>query len=562
MRIFAGDWVRGMMSKLGMGEGEAIENAFVSRRITAAQKKVEERNFEIRKNLLEYDEVMDQQRKRVYSYRQQILDGVSCRDMVLEQIHQQIEHYVSMYTDPMFGAEAYTKFVGKKLSCELEARDFRNLDPGTAAAYAIDAGERAAENQIVDKVEENLPVDESQEDWNWNALSKWLNTRYGTNYSVNDLKRIPREEIDEKLIERVFKQISETDLSEGDALLHADHGLQMLAGWMKNKFGIEVAIEDLRSREAPDIQHELITAAEEGYQQKECEFPVIAALTRFGRVSQDRFELDQEGLLAWARSRFDREIPEEELQVKTLADVRTKLVEISREHYQRGIEAHEKGVQHVNEFFGSAESDTAAKYVAGNNGALDSLSQWFDDSLAHKVSPENVGELDQANMLRQVRQAVDDRYNREIRRMERQVLLNIVDGSWKDHLLAMDHLRSAISLKSYAQMDPKVEYKREGMRMYGDMWFSIGEKMTDLIFRMEALDEGFIASTWQETSAEHEAPPAVASEQQMEDLKAADQAGAPERKPEPIRNMDQKVGRNDPCPCGSGKKYKACCGRR
>ncbi|HBE68198.1 MAG TPA: preprotein translocase subunit SecA [Planctomycetaceae bacterium] len=561
MRIFAGDWVRGMMSKLGMGEGEAIENAFVSRRITAAQKKVEERNFEIRKNLLEYDEVMDQQRKRVYSYRQQILDGVSCREMVLEQIHQQIEHYVSMYTDPMFGAEAYTKFVSKKLSCELEARDFRNLDPGTAAAYAIDAGERSAETQIVDKVEENLPADEDQEDWNWNALSKWLNTRYGTNYSVNDLKRIPREEIDEKLIERVFKQIGETDLSEGDALLHADYGLQMLAGWMKNKFGIEVAIEDLRSREAPDIQHELITAAEEGYQQKECEFPVIAALTRFGRVSQDRFELDQEGLLAWARSRFDRDISEDELQVKTLADVRTKLIEISRAHYQRGLEAHEKGVQHVNEFFGSAEADTAAKYIAGNNGALDSLSEWFDNSLSHKVSPENVGELDQSNMLRQVRQAVDDRYNREIRRMERQVLLNIVDGSWKDHLLAMDHLRSAISLKSYAQMDPKVEYKREGMRMYGDMWFSIGEKMTDLIFRMEALDEGFIASTWQETSAEHEAPPAV-SEQQLEDLKAADQAGAPERKPEPIRNIDQKVGRNDPCPCGSGKKYKACCGRR
>ncbi|HAC90424.1 MAG TPA: preprotein translocase subunit SecA, partial [Planctomycetaceae bacterium] len=112
MRIFAGDFVRNMMSRLGMGEGEPIESSFVSRRITAAQNVVEERNFEIRKNLLEYDEVMDQQRKRVYSYRQEILDGIGCRHMVLQQIQQQIEHYVRMYTDPLFGAESYTKWAG------------------------------------------------------------------------------------------------------------------------------------------------------------------------------------------------------------------------------------------------------------------------------------------------------------------------------------------------------------------------------------------------------------------------------------------------------------------
>src|SRR5262249_23644544 len=69
MRIFAGEWVSNMLSRMGMEEGEAIENRYVSRRIEAAQKKVEERNFDIRKNLLEYDEVMDHQRKRIYSYR-------------------------------------------------------------------------------------------------------------------------------------------------------------------------------------------------------------------------------------------------------------------------------------------------------------------------------------------------------------------------------------------------------------------------------------------------------------------------------------------------------------
>ena len=75
MRKFAGEWVSAVLTRLGMQEGEAIESKMVSRRIEGAQKKVEERNFDIRKNLLEYDEVMDEQRKRVYSFRQSLLDG-------------------------------------------------------------------------------------------------------------------------------------------------------------------------------------------------------------------------------------------------------------------------------------------------------------------------------------------------------------------------------------------------------------------------------------------------------------------------------------------------------
>src|SRR5262249_55284605 len=74
MRKFAGEWVSAVLTRLGMQEGEAIESRMVSRRIEGAQKKVEERNFDIRKNLLEYDEVMDEQRKRVYSFRQSLLE--------------------------------------------------------------------------------------------------------------------------------------------------------------------------------------------------------------------------------------------------------------------------------------------------------------------------------------------------------------------------------------------------------------------------------------------------------------------------------------------------------
>ena len=124
--------------------------------------------------------------------------------------------------------------------------------------------------------------------------------------------------------------------------------------------------------------------------------------------------------------------------------------------------------------------------------------------------------------------------------MERALLLSLVDTAWKDHLLAMDHLRSSVGLKGWAQMDPKVEYKREGMRMFEQMWVSIAERTTDLIFRMEQLDEGFVGSTWVETSARHDEAQStseIANQQQ-----AAIDASQGDLRVDPIRNRGNTRG--------------------
>jgi preprotein translocase subunit SecA len=138
--------------------------------------------------------------------------------------------------------------------------------------------------------------------------------------------------------------------------------------------------------------------------------------------------------------------------------------------------------------------------------------------------------------------------------------LQILDTAWKDHLLAMDHLRSSVGLRGYAQVDPKVEYKREGMRTFELMWSNVGERVTDLIYRMEHLDESSAANTFADQQAIHdEAPGAsdIADQQQ-----AAIDGTQADRKIEPIRNRQEKIGRNDPCSCGSGKKFKNCCMRK
>jgi preprotein translocase subunit SecA len=129
--------------------------------------------------------------------------------------------------------------------------------------------------------------------------------------------------------------------------------------------------------------------------------------------------------------------------------------------------------------------------------------------------------------------------------------LNLLDGAWKGHLLTMDHLRSGIGLWGYAQEDPKTKYKQEGMREFKAMWEAMEDKVTDTIFRIEET-QAFQESLWVIREARHDAAPRMAAQQGITNA-------ASDKKPEPIRNRGQRVGRNDPCPCGSGKKYKNCC---
>ena len=125
-----------------MEEGEAIESRMVTRRIEGAQKKVEERNFDIRKNLLEYDEVMDEQRKRVYGYRQSILNGADCRSLIFDMIDREIGRFVGQFLSKDYGAESFAEWAGKELGVELDAREFRGTDFRTAETCAIDRAER------------------------------------------------------------------------------------------------------------------------------------------------------------------------------------------------------------------------------------------------------------------------------------------------------------------------------------------------------------------------------------------------------------------------------------
>ena len=126
-----------------------------------------------------------------------------------------------------------------------------------------------------------------------------------------------------------------------------------------------------------------------------------------------------------------------------------------------------------------------------------------------------------------------------MREIERIVTLRVVDEYWMDHLDAMSDLRQGIVLRSYGQMDPVIEYKREGFEMF--------EAMIDAI-REEIVRRIFLAQVKPQTELKREKVAQVTS------------AGTGDQtvKKQPVVKKT-KVGRNDPCPCGSGKKYKQCC---
>jgi preprotein translocase subunit SecA len=573
MRIFGGEWVKGMMEKMGMGENEAIESRFVSKRISAAQKKVEERHFESRKSLLDYDEVMDQQRKRVYGYRQQILDGISCRTLVLEQIKEQISHNVDQVTNPLFGAECYARWAGGELSCQLEPKDFRSIDAETAASYARDLAEREAETQILDAIDENLPIEEEKSEWNFEALAKFANTRYGTNFNATALKKIDRDRMDEEIYERARNHIAQIDLTAGAEFLTEDYGPRMLSNWMKMKFGINVEPSHLVGGEPDRMKKMLMEMAETAYTQREIMYPVMAAFTAFRqRVSENEYAIDGAQIARHCAERFE-DPTALDIQSMTGEQSYDFLQNVSKQSLERATLIQKSADEKLSELKAISTRNGDTNTEAARVQKIGDLFNWLRDRLSWLGSKEELISLNDQELQGAVQQAIDDKYYREIRRMERTVLLRILDDTWMGHLLAMDHLRSAVSFRGMGQMDPKVEYKREGMKLFEQMWFSIGERMTDVIFRMEGLDENVVANSMRETVARHDAAPTttdlaqMVSQQQAAALEAADNAGASSSSDEqarvdPIRRDNTRVGRNDPCTCGSGKKFKNCCMRR
>ncbi|WP_437231180.1 preprotein translocase subunit SecA [Planctomicrobium sp. SH661] len=562
MRIFAGDKVKAMLTWLGMQEGESIEHPMVSRQIEKAQKRVEERHFESRKNLLEYDEVMDFQRKEVYSYRQRILDGQNCRELILGMLDKQVEKWSLQFLQPQYRWETAAAFAGQSMGLVIDWQDVRDMDKDQMVEFMTREAQRQAESAIEDQLDENLSKDLDQREWNWQTLANWANHHFGLNTNDRELRKVARgeqaegefdrDEVARYLAQRAEESIARVDFSPLDLILADDFGHKQLSGWLRHHFGVEMSPEEIGKFETPaQAIPEVQARVRERYHEREIRFPVLVGMNKYlGSGHADR-----EGLIQWANDRFQTHLTEEDFKEKERPQVAEILINRSRAAYPSTEDFAE--LQPV-----LAETFQNENGSSHRNGSMAKFVTVMRDKFHIRIDPQELAKLDDKKAQQLCLQKIDDLYRPELGQAERYLLLEMLDHAWKEHLYYMDHLRSGIGLVGYAQKDPKVEYKREGMKAFEQMWDRIAEQSTSAVFRLETESSPqFLESLWANASEQHSQARSAAEEYQASGPgENGAEPGQEAKAVEPIRNFDAKVGRNDPCPCGSGKKYKKCHG--
>ena len=196
------------------------------------------------------------------------------------------------------------------------------------------------------------------------------------------------------------------------------------------------------------------------------------------------------------------------------------------------------------------------------------LLHWLNTTFPLGITPDKVSfeTMSQEEISEWIINKVKESYEQKIRYetseeavkgMERYIILNAIDRHWQEHLFAMDSLREAVYLRAYGQKDPLVEYKTEAYDMFVELMANIRNEVLHNLFRSTtnlAAFEDFLSSLPQHLFFQDD--PAAAPEE----APGLPQSEAP--KPAPARREELRIGRNDPCPCGSGRKYKSCCGRQ
>ncbi len=572
MKMFAGNTTLNVLSKLGMKEGDAIEHPMLTKAVGRAQRKGEERDFLIRKNILEYDEVMDHQRHEFYGMRQDILEGRGITETIFDNLDDAVEDAVYTYLHKDYVARCVAEWIRENVNVTIDPERLRSKIGDRVDLHrfvTIDAKEEAS-SVIAVTLGEYLPEDLDRSEWDFKGLVDWGAAHFNANLNVSELVDMQPIDIRRRLEVAAEAMIDVTDLSPLDQFLVPNYGPNELAQWAKNKMEIEIEVEKFVGLE------ELETAADRmrdeartAYRKREETYPIDFIIDMTTATMQQNPQLALTNFCRWVRSRYELSWSPNALPSTNPAELKAILLEEAKKWDDSRIEER-------------------AHQAVRVGTTPDKLNEWFREEMAAELTeeereraeddPKSVAEEKIRNVMRS-----------EVTQFERWVLLQIIDQAWKDHLHAMDQVRESIGFRSFSQRDPRIEFKREGARLFEEMKESIRDKLTDLIFKVKltpqvrapqqrppqqppAEGDGGAQQPQPERRPVQAAQPAVAAAaaaasagtaQQQRDIEQAERAGtsATQTKRQPVRTAPT-VGRNEPCPCESGKKYKQCCGKR
>ncbi|MHC4775609.1 MAG: preprotein translocase subunit SecA, partial [Planctomycetota bacterium] len=432
MKMFAGPTTLKVLSKLGMKEGDAIEHPMLTKSVVRAQRKVEERNFLIRKNILEYDEPMDVQRGFFYSMRQDVLEGRNVKELIFQYIDEAVRDAVYTFLDKKYVANCIGEWVYENLSVAIDADRFRGKDREDLHKLVyIDAKEEAAAVIRV-TLGEYMPIDTEPEGWDLQGLADWGNAAFKAGLKVSTLRKMATDEVIAHLEQAADKRIDGADLAPLDQYLVPNYGERELVRWADNKFGLECKPEDFAGLE--DIEEacdKLMAEARLAYARREITYPVDFAIDMTSAMLQQDPQRALEQFCAWVKARFELGWHPQMLPSTDPMELKRILLAEAEKWDEARI------------------TERAERAVAAGSSP-DELDQWFQQHASARLTdeerrraeddPQTVAEEKIAAVLRA-----------ELTQFERWVLLQIVDQAWKDHLHSMDQIRESIGFRSFSQ---------------------------------------------------------------------------------------------------------------
>ena len=534
MRIFAPEWTVKALGWIGWQEGEPIYHSRISKGVEKAQKKVEQRNFEARKSLLEYDEVMDYQRQVFYTRRQAILEGAGLEGLIWEMLDDTLAENCAKILDKDYPYQSIGEWARTTLGLDLEPDRLRGAEAAELEELLADRAKNSSEQDITMTLGEYMSDDEDPADWDLKGLSRWAMSKFSVSISQNQLRKMSVDEVRQTLV-AAAERIDKFDFSPLANFLESEFALKTLCDWVNQKFTLEIPLRELSEKNPEQIQDFLLQSARSAYRRREIEYPVDFIMNVALRGQQSGSGFAAREIVDWAKYKYRAELDLDEVQHLSYDKLRKKLLDLSATYFNGALQAE------IEQAWSRYRDDARQ------------LTQWARERFELEIP---LDETDGADKLRRRIESGARQFLRsELTDLERYVLLQIYDVTWKDHLYAMDHLKSGIGLRGFAERDPKLEYKREGFRMFEQMLSNIRDKVTDIIFKARLESQETMRSVWNISAASHDQYDRFAAQQ------AAGQLPQGEQKVKTIKLEKPKVGRNEPCPCGSGKKYKKCCGR-
>ncbi len=596
MKMFAGEWTIKMLGILGLEEGMAIEHPRITKGIIGAQKKVEERNYLSRKNLLEYDDVMDAQRSSFYGVRQRVLDGRDVAGVIWEMIGESINDAVDKYITRDFVALTVSEWASTTFQVSIDPADLKGRrNPAEIERYVKDHAKNEVQTNLGSTLGEFIGEEDDPRTWDTANLKSWAMSRFGVNLTQSQIRKMTAADLEEQLLTAAVEQVENREPEGLARFLEPMFAERELANWARDKFGIELTGEEIaetakRSKVSPAASvRELIDArARAAYDRREVEYPVNHVLTMCfrtptgeGLASPDAVSIEAVlYLCAWVRSKYGVVWEADRVRGRTVRDLHDEMCDLQEQAVRGG-----KLAADLDAIMAAGPTKTEQLAAFNERFAFNFPDVIFTPEKLPpsmraivgeptKTTPANaegdaVVEPDARTIFTNIAHA---HLRRELTDLEQFVLVQIFDVTWKDHLYAMDMLKSGIGLQSFAEQDPRVLYKKEGYEYFRQMNAGIRDKVTDQIFRAKLMgSDQPRRSHYRETAAVHADAGGygvgenVAATRGMVESSTSGGAdngdnGGGGGTTKTIVRETPKVGRNDDCPCGSGKKFKKCHG--